>query len=137
MALPVGLSSICYKSTILDSVVTKGRFAGNDSLIPSLWTCRDDYNVYNKGRSGDLADGESMNDRKGIQAKYGDKIMLHWGWDSFGLHNHNGSTEEQVRKEERRCINRYGKDEHYPLFPVECVDVGEWMSPLKMKISIP
>ena len=61
---------------------------------------------------------QSMNDVQAVQEKYGDKIMIHGGWEPFGEHNYEGCTEEQVRAEVRRCIDSYGRNGHYALFPV-------------------
>lgn len=33
--------------------------------------------------------------------------MVHGGWDSFGSHNLDSCTEDEVRKEVRRCIDIY------------------------------
>lgn len=68
---------------------------------------------------------QSMNDVAGIQEKYGDQIMIHGGWDSFGPHNFAGCTEEQVRAEVRRCIDSYGNSGNYALFAVVMGDPAD------------
>ena len=59
-----------------------------------------------------------MNDLPADKAQYGDKLLFHGGWDSTGIHNDENATEEQVRAEVRRCIDSYGADGHFMLFPV-------------------
>ena len=61
---------------------------------------------------------QTMNDLNGIKAKYGDKLLIHGGWDSIGPHNFDDATEEMVRTEALRCINAYGTDGNYMLFPI-------------------
>ena len=61
---------------------------------------------------------QSMNDLVGIQRDYGDKLLIHGGWDSYGPQNFENSTEEQIRAEVRRCINEYGRHGNYALFPI-------------------
>ena len=61
---------------------------------------------------------QPMNDLNGIKAKYGDKLLIHGGWDSTGPHNMDDATEEMVRAEVRRCIDAYGTDGNYMLFPI-------------------
>lgn len=61
---------------------------------------------------------QPMNDLNGIKAKYGNKLLIHGGWDSFGPHCYEDATEEMVRAEVRRCIDTYGRDGNYMLFPI-------------------
>lgn len=59
-----------------------------------------------------------MNDVVKVKELYGDQLLMHGGWDSFGPHNYEDCTEEQVRAEVRRCIDTYGKGGNYALFAV-------------------
>ena len=68
---------------------------------------------------------QSMNDLTGIKEKYGKKLLINGGWDSYGPHNSNNATEDQIRAEVRRCIDTYGKDGNYMLFPIIIGDPGE------------
>lgn len=61
---------------------------------------------------------QSMNDVVKVKEQYGDRLLIHGGWDSFGPHNYDDCTEEQVRAEVRRCIDTYGKGGNYALFAV-------------------
>ena len=61
---------------------------------------------------------QSMNDLAGIKRRYGDTLLIHGGWDSYGPHNAENAAEEQVRAEVRRCINDYGRDGNFALFPI-------------------
>ena len=68
---------------------------------------------------------QSMNDIVEIQKRYRDKLLIHGGWDSYGPHNFDGCTEEEVRTEVRRCIDTYGNDGHYTLFPIAMGDTED------------
>ena len=61
---------------------------------------------------------QSTNDLVKIKQEYGDKLLIHGGWDSYGPHNLDTATEEEVRGEVRRCIDTYGRDGVFALFPV-------------------
>lgn len=61
---------------------------------------------------------QSMNDLVKIKEKYGDRLLIHGGWDSYGPPNFDDCTEEDVRKEVRRCIDTYAKGGNYAFFPV-------------------
>ena len=61
---------------------------------------------------------QSMNDIPMLQKKYGRKLLIHGGWDSFGEHNFAGASEDSVRAEVRRCIDTYINDGFYALFPI-------------------
>lgn len=65
---------------------------------------------------------QSMNDINGIKKQYGDKLLIHGGWDSYGPHNFDGCSEESVRTEVKRCIDTYGIDGNYALFPIAMGD---------------
>lgn len=69
--------------------------------------------------------GTEMNDVAKMKELYGDKLLIHGGWDSFGLHNYEDCTEEMVRAEVRRCIDTYGKNGNYALFPVVMGDMAD------------
>lgn len=68
---------------------------------------------------------QSMNDLVGIKKQYGDKLLIHGGWDSYGPHNFDSATEEQVRAEVRRCIDTYGADGNFALFPIMLGDPAD------------
>lgn len=68
---------------------------------------------------------QSMNDLVAIKEKYGDKLLIHGGWDSYGQHNFDCATEEQVRGEVRRCIDAYGRDGNFALMPIILGDPGD------------
>lgn len=59
-----------------------------------------------------------MNDLVGIQKQYGDKLVIHGGWDSYGPWNFPDATEEQIRGEVRRCIDAYAPGGSYMLFAI-------------------
>lgn len=61
---------------------------------------------------------QPVNDLVKIKEQYGDRLLLNGGWNSIGDHNLPGATEEQVRSAVRECIDKYGKDGNYALFPV-------------------
>ena len=61
---------------------------------------------------------QPMSDLKTIEAKYGDKMLIHGGWDSTAKYNFDGCTEEEVRAGVRDSIDNYMGDGHYMLFPV-------------------
>ncbi len=61
---------------------------------------------------------QSMNDLNRIEREYGDRLLIHGGWDSYGPQGFEGATEEQVRGEVRRCIDEYAGSGHYMLFPI-------------------
>lgn len=61
---------------------------------------------------------QCMNDLVGIQEKYGDRLCIHGGWDSNGKCTMTDATEEDIRSEVRRCIDTYGKNGNYMLFPI-------------------
>ncbi len=67
---------------------------------------------------------QPMNDLKMIEEKYGDKLLIHGGWDSTGVHNYEGCTEEQVRSAVRESIDAYAGNGHFMLFPVVMGDRG-------------
>ena len=68
---------------------------------------------------------QSMNDVVKVKEQYGDQLLIHGGWDSFGPHNYDDCTEEMVRAEVRRCIDTYGKDGNYALFAVVMGDLED------------
>ncbi|MBS5522624.1 MAG: hypothetical protein KHX56_10170 [Clostridiales bacterium] len=59
-----------------------------------------------------------MNDLNKIKADYGDRLLIHGGWDSTGPHNFEGASEESVRQATRKAIDDYGKDGNFALFPI-------------------
>lgn len=61
---------------------------------------------------------QSMNDLVKIKEQYGDCLLIHGGWDSYGPQNFDNCTEEDIRKEVRRCIDTYAKGSNYMLFPI-------------------
>lgn len=61
---------------------------------------------------------QSMNDLVGIQKRYGDQLVIHGGWDSYGPWNFPDTTEEQIRSEVRRCIDEYAPGGSYMLFAI-------------------
>ena len=61
---------------------------------------------------------QSMNDLVGIQQKYGDQLCIHGGWDSYGPGSMSDATEDELRGEVRRCIDTYGQQGNYMLFPI-------------------
>ena len=61
---------------------------------------------------------QPMNDLKAIEEKYGDRLLIHGGWDSTGEHNYEGCTEDQVRSAVRTAIDEYANTGHFMLFPV-------------------
>lgn len=65
---------------------------------------------------------QSMNDLVMLEEKYGDRIMINGGWDSYGPQGFDNGTEEDVRKEVRRCIDTYGKSGHYAMMPIIVAD---------------
>ena len=79
---------------------------------------RSHYSGYRGDRGDDLADRQIMNDLNGIEARYGDRLLIHGGWDSTGPHNFEGASEEMVRAATRKAVDDYGKDGHFALFPI-------------------
>ena len=61
---------------------------------------------------------QSMNNLVMIKEQYGNQLLIHGGWDSYGPQNFDNCTEEDVRREVRRCIDTYAKDGNYMLFPI-------------------
>jgi len=59
-----------------------------------------------------------MNDLNKIEKEYGDKLLLHGGWDSAGPHNADGCTEEEVRSATRTALDKYMGEGHFMLFPI-------------------
>ncbi len=59
-----------------------------------------------------------MNDLKAIEAQYGDRLLIHGGWDSTGPHNFDGCTEEMLRQATREALDAYAGDGHFMLFPI-------------------
>ena len=68
---------------------------------------------------------QSMNDLAMVKEKYGDRLLIHGGWDSYGPWNFDDCTEEMVRGEVRRCIDDYGRDGNYALFAVVMGDPAD------------
>ncbi len=67
---------------------------------------------------------QTMNNLNKIKAEYGDKLLIHGGWDSTGPHNFEGCTEEMVRAATRKAIDDYAKDGNFALFPVVMGDMA-------------
>lgn len=61
---------------------------------------------------------QSMNDLVHIQEKYGRKLLINGGWHTFGPAGMENATEAETRAEVRRCIDSYGKNGNYMLFPI-------------------
>lgn len=76
---------------------------------------------------------QSMNDLVEIKKTYGDKLLIHGGWDSYGKHNFEDCKEEDVRAEVRRCVETYGKDGNYALFPIVLGDPADGKVDLRRK----
>ena len=74
---------------------------------------------------------QHMNDLAGIQDKYGDRLCIHGGWDSYGAASQPGASEEDIRAEVRRCIDTYGAKGNYMLFPIIFGDPADPMTELK------
>ena len=53
---------------------------------------------------------QTMNDLAGIQAKYGNKLVLNGCWDTSGIVSYDDTTEETIRKLTRETIDKYGKN---------------------------
>ncbi len=76
-------------------------------------------NMHNCGRCEDFIDdwrefgvtawnpAQTMNDLKGIKAKYGNSLVLIGCWDSSGPAGWPGATEETVKQAVRDCIDTY------------------------------
>ena len=76
-------------------------------------------NMHNCGRCEDFIDdwrefgvtawnpAQTMNDLKGIKAKYGNSLVLIGCWDSSGPAGWPGATEETVKQAVRDCIDAY------------------------------
>lgn len=67
---------------------------------------------------------QPMNDLVEMEKKYGDKILIHGGWDSTAPYNYNGCNEEDVRAGVRESIDQFAGNGHYMLFPVVMGDRG-------------
>ncbi len=61
---------------------------------------------------------QSMNDLVHIKEVYGDKLLIHGGWNTYGPTGQDDASEEVMREEVRRCIDSYAKGGKYMLFPV-------------------
>lgn len=59
-----------------------------------------------------------MNDLNKIKAEYGDRLLIHGGWDSTGPHNFYGCTEDMVRAATRKALHDYARDGNFALFPI-------------------
>ena len=59
-----------------------------------------------------------MNDLNKIKAEYGDRLLIHGGWDSTGPHNFDGCTEDMVRAATRKALDDYARDGNFALFPI-------------------
>jgi len=62
--------------------------------------------------------GQIMNDLKGIEEKYGDRLLIHGGWDSTGPHNADNGAEDEVRAATRKALDDYAGNGHFMLFPI-------------------
>ena len=60
---------------------------------------------------------QTMNDIVGIQKKHPD-FTIEGGWDSSGIPGMISATEEDVRKEVKRCLDEYGHQGSFILCPV-------------------
>lgn len=74
---------------------------------------------------------QHINDLVGIQEKYGDKICIHGGWDSYGPGSMADASEDEVRSEVRRCIDTYGAKGNYMLFPIIFGDPADPMTEIR------
>jgi hypothetical protein len=74
---------------------------------------------------------QHMNDLVGINEKYGDKLCIHGGWNSYGRASQIDATEEEVRAEVRCCIDTYGQNGNYMLFPILVGDLDDPRTELK------
>ncbi len=61
---------------------------------------------------------QPMNDLVAMEKEYGDRILIHGGWDSTAPYNFDGCKEEDVRAGVRESIDKYLGNGHYMLFPV-------------------
>ncbi len=61
---------------------------------------------------------QSMNDLATLMPKHRNEICFHGGWDSIGPATQPDATEDDIRREVRRCIDAYAGDGNYMLFPV-------------------
>lgn len=57
-----------------------------------------------------------MNDIVKMKQLYGDKVIFDGGWDSYGPHNDETATEEQVRAEVRRIVDEYCYDGSFIIY---------------------
>ncbi|NLM15069.1 MAG: hypothetical protein GX218_04340 [Clostridiaceae bacterium] len=76
---------------------------------------------------------QHLNDLVGIQKKYGDKLCIHGGWDSYGPAAQIAASEEDIRAEVRRCIDTYAEHGNYMLFPIIFGDPDDPRTELKKK----
>lgn len=76
---------------------------------------------------------QHMNDLVGIKAKYGDRLIIHGGWDSTGPHTYATATKEEVEAEVHRCVDTYAKGGGYAFFPII---LGDRSTPEGMKGTI-
>ena len=53
-----------------------------------------------------------------LMPRYRNELCFHGGWDSIGPATQKDATEADVRGEVHRCIDTYGRDGNYMLFPV-------------------
>jgi len=61
---------------------------------------------------------QRMNDLATLMPKFKNDLCFHGGWDSIGPATQKDATEADVRGEVRRCIDTYGRNGNYMLFPV-------------------
>ncbi len=61
---------------------------------------------------------QTVNDIAGIERKYRGKLTIEGEWNSQGVPGMVEATEEDIRKETRRCLEEYGHEGGYILLPV-------------------
>ena len=59
-----------------------------------------------------------MNDIPSLEKKYKGKLIIEGGWDSFGPAGYPEATTDQILQEADRCLEEYGKEYNYILFPI-------------------
>ena len=66
---------------------------------------------------------QSMNDLVAIKQKFGERLLIHGGWNSNDPAT--VETEEGIRAEVRRCVDAYGQGGNYALFPIIMGDMED------------
>ena len=106
------ISNEMYREMVKPYAARLGKFAqdrGRHVMMHNCGRCEDSIDDWRDFGVDSWNPAQIVNDLDGIKAKYGNELVLIGCWDSQGPAGWDSCTEDMMREEVRKTINRFGK----------------------------